>query len=109
VEEKGGSESPWPKVCACNFVVWSSECSSVWGKRLGCVHALSAAGLVAPRLGKGTRDWLRRCSLERILRGRRKRKVQERANKMNKPIHPHRAECLKVTDVWGRRTVLFSI
>lgn len=109
MEEKEGREGPWPKVCACNFVIWSSECSSAWGKRLGCVYALAAARLVGPVLGKGMRGCLGRYSLERVLRERRKRKVQERANKMSKRIHPHQAECLRVTDVRGWRMVPFGM
>lgn len=93
MERKGGRESPWPEACACSFVIWSSGCSSAWGKRLGCVLVLPAAGLVILKLGKGMTGWLGRYSLERVLR-RRKTKVQERATKMSKWIHPH-----QVTDV----------
>lgn len=107
-DEKGGRESPWPKVCRCNFVICSRSAAQFGAKAWGGVRASSAAGLVVPGLGTATRDWLGRYSLERVLGGRRKRKVQERANKVSKQIHPHQAECLKVTDMRGWRTVPFS-
>lgn len=67
-------------------------------------------GVITPcqQEGEGMRDCLGRYSLERVMWGRRKRKGQERANKMNKQIHPHQAVRLKVTGMWGCRVVPFS-